>query len=150
MKLSIYKHSRYIQVVRNFLLMADCRICGHVTDRQCRLMFGSSFCLKQQLSWLYYCPFCLHAYLPLKQFRWLFNFSALHHYVSWALTLNAHWYRQGFVWAYESLSLDLWRCIVTIHVLRKIRTKIDAPDAHFDKLYLFSNAKAEEIGNPKC
>jgi hypothetical protein len=32
-----------------FVLMADCRILGHVTDRQCTIIFGSFLCLKQQL-----------------------------------------------------------------------------------------------------
>jgi hypothetical protein len=54
-----YKHGRYRHVVRNFVLMGDCR-CGHVADRERILIFERSFCLKQQLD---HCTFCLHAFI---------------------------------------------------------------------------------------
>jgi hypothetical protein len=51
--------------VQNFVLMAGCRICGHVTASQRKLIVGSSFYLKQQVD--HCCTFCLHAYIYLKQ-----------------------------------------------------------------------------------
>jgi hypothetical protein len=44
-----------------FFWMAACRLCSHATDKQHRLIFGSSFCLKQQVDQC--CTFCLRAYI---------------------------------------------------------------------------------------
>jgi hypothetical protein len=70
--------------------MADLRMCGHVTDRQCRLTFGSSFCLKQQLNHVVFSVYTLTCIWN-KRSHCLFDFIALPHSVSRARTLNVHW-----------------------------------------------------------
>jgi hypothetical protein len=58
--LSIYKHVGYRHVVWTFILIAECRICDHATDRQCRLILEIPCCLKPTRSLLYFLFTRLH------------------------------------------------------------------------------------------
>jgi hypothetical protein len=66
-RLSIYNHGGYRHVVRNFVLMADCRICGRVTNRQRRSIFRSLFLFKTAIRPLLYFLFTRLLYIHLKQ-----------------------------------------------------------------------------------